>query len=201
MPRKIYLIRHGETEANRMGIIQGQGNNPLNNTGKSQAKQLAKVLTDHHFDAIYSSDLIRTQQTAKPLAQHKKLSISKKSELRERHHGEFEGKVWDDVIANNPNYIQEAYRQDVSPFDMENNQDLIKRIKPFFVSQRALHPNKIIAVFTHGGLKRNIIAHLTNKPVSEETDIRNTSVTILKKLKPGLYKIDLLADTSHLKEA
>lgn len=56
---RVYLVRHGETDANRAGIIQGQLDTPLNDHGKEQARQLGVALHSTSFDAVFSSDLQR----------------------------------------------------------------------------------------------------------------------------------------------
>jgi broad specificity phosphatase PhoE len=58
---KIYLIRHGETDANRNKIIQGHLDTPLNNTGLKQAISVASALRRVKFDLALSSDLQRTE--------------------------------------------------------------------------------------------------------------------------------------------
>lgn len=56
---KIYIVRHGETQSNKESIIQGQLDTELNETGIEQARRVADVLRCVHFDAAYSSDLVR----------------------------------------------------------------------------------------------------------------------------------------------
>lgn len=65
---KIILIRHGETDWNRQGLIQGQTDNPLNELGMSQAKAAAPLFQNTRIDAIIASPMIRARQTAELLA-------------------------------------------------------------------------------------------------------------------------------------
>ena len=58
----IYLIRHGETEWNEKKLIQGHSDIPLNEKGKLQSEQLGEKLKDIHFEAVFSSDLIRKER-------------------------------------------------------------------------------------------------------------------------------------------
>jgi Fructose-2,6-bisphosphatase len=60
---KIYMVRHGETQWNTEGRIQGQTNIPLSEVGKNQARLAADRLSTVTFDAVYSSDLDRTLET------------------------------------------------------------------------------------------------------------------------------------------
>ena len=67
-PTRLCIVRHGETAWNAEHRVQGQLDVPLNACGRAQALAASKVLTRETFDAIYSSDLSRAQQTAEPTA-------------------------------------------------------------------------------------------------------------------------------------
>ena len=64
----IYFVRHGQTDDNKYGIIQG--NKPLNETGVAQAKETAEILKNEHFDICYCSPLERTKQTMQEIPHH-----------------------------------------------------------------------------------------------------------------------------------
>lgn len=77
-----YLVRHGQTDWNRAGKIQGTTDIPLNETGRQQAEQLATVLKERigysaetRIDAVYASPLARAFQTAEILAKEEKLPL------------------------------------------------------------------------------------------------------------------------------
>lgn len=64
MSKKLYIIRHGQTDLNLRGIVQGKGiDSPLNDTGRAQADAFYQAYKDEGFDKIYTSNLIRTHQT------------------------------------------------------------------------------------------------------------------------------------------
>ena len=78
----IYLVRHGESEWNREGRIQGQFNSPLTEFGVAQAKAISSFLSDHlSYDQIqiYSSPLGRAQQTAEIIAMGINQSVNQSS--------------------------------------------------------------------------------------------------------------------------
>ena len=79
----LFLIRHAQTNHNLYRRYQGWVDTPLNKTGESQAKQIAKRLSVKKFDAIYSSDLKRSIQTAQWIAQKHNLKINQDERLRE----------------------------------------------------------------------------------------------------------------------
>ena len=99
-----YLVRHGQTDWNRAGKIQGTTDIPLNETGRQQAEQLATVLKERsgypaktRIDAVYASPLARAFQTAEILAKEGKLPLRRLTGLRERDFGCWEGKSWQQV--------------------------------------------------------------------------------------------------------
>ena len=104
-----YLVRHGQTDWNRAGKIQGTTDIPLNETGRQQAEQLAAVLKERsgypagtRIDAVYTSPLARAFQTAEILAKEGKLPLRRLTGLRERDFGCWEGKSWQQVEAEYP---------------------------------------------------------------------------------------------------
>ena len=102
-----YLVRHGQTDWNRAGKIQGTTDIPLNETGRKQAEQLATVLKERsgypaktRIDAVYASPLARAFQTAEILAKEEKLPLRRLTGLRERDFGCWEGKSWQQEDAH-----------------------------------------------------------------------------------------------------
>lgn len=90
---KLILVRHGESTANAKGIIQGQGAYRLSNKGTKQSKKLAERLKNINFKAIFSSDLVRTEETTKIITKfHKKTPVYFSKLLREKDVGELQGK-------------------------------------------------------------------------------------------------------------
>jgi len=85
------LIRHGQTDANLHHIIQGQNNTPLNETGKKQAKKVAKELKASKANLIISSDLKRAKETAYIISKECKISVVLDKRLREMKLGLWEG--------------------------------------------------------------------------------------------------------------
>ncbi|TBU65475.1 phosphoglycerate mutase-like protein [Dichomitus squalens] len=89
---KVYIVRHGETDANRQGIIQGQLDTVLNDAGINQARLTADALEDVPFGAAYSSDLQRAKKTAEiVLESHPNVQLETTEALRERYMGEWQG--------------------------------------------------------------------------------------------------------------
>ena len=85
------LVRHGQTDWNVIGRYQGQSNVPLNQIGLQQAAETAENLAVDSFTALYSSDLLRTVQTAKAISVKLNLPIHLDTRLREINQGDWEG--------------------------------------------------------------------------------------------------------------
>jgi len=95
---QIFLVRHGETDWNKKGLLQGQSDIPLNKEGEKQAVEAAKkIFKKIKFAAIFSSDLLRAKRTAEIIALEKKMAVKTSKLLRERDFGFFEGKHWQEV--------------------------------------------------------------------------------------------------------
>lgn len=88
---RILLIRHGETDWNREARLQGHSDIPLNAQGLEQARRLGRSLLGERLDAVYSSDLQRALQTARPVAEATGAPLVPEPALRERGFGAFEG--------------------------------------------------------------------------------------------------------------
>lgn len=102
MLKKLILVRHGETDLNKQGILQGQADTPLNSNGKHQAKLVADVLRNETFDAIWASPLQRALHTAQVINQHHNKNIQLNHQIIERNFGEFEGKPVKDLFTYEP---------------------------------------------------------------------------------------------------
>ena len=100
----IYFVRHGETEWNKIGRMQGQIDIELNEEGKRQAKVVKEKLSNVKFDKVFSSPLKRAIETAKIISD-KEVSIDDR--LIERYNGELEGKFKEEIKVypnfNDPN--------------------------------------------------------------------------------------------------
>lgn len=103
---EIVIVRHGETLANSMGVLQGQQDTALNDFGKRQAQAVAERLAKDHFDAVLSSDLGRAMDTAKAIVQyHEGLQVIPTKELREWNLGELQGQPYTELTRKYPDIM------------------------------------------------------------------------------------------------
>lgn len=165
----IYIARHGETEWNAKGLVQGHGDSPLTEAGIKQAKDLAKKLQSINFDAVFSSDLLRAKRTAQIIAQEKKIAVKTAQALRERSFGRFEGKHIDEFRKELQKDLEEyekladdqkfKYKFPTEP-KIHSDEELMRRFIPFLREVSVAYAGKIILIVTHGGVMRSFLVHL-----------------------------------------
>ena len=154
----LYLVRHGETEWNLKNITQGQTNSLLTEKGIEQAKATSEKLKDIHFDAIFSSDLTRTQKTAEIIKLDRDIIVQTSKLLRERSYGSFEGKHSDEFkqILKEQLVKRESLSDEESwsfklAEDIETDETLVARFLVQLREISAAYIGKTVLVVSHGG--------------------------------------------------
>jgi len=152
---RLLVWRHGNTDYNAGGRVQGQTDAPLNARGRDQAAAAAAVLASFHPDALVSSDLSRAHDTASALASLTGLPIQPDPRLRERHFGEWQGALLTDIESRHPAEYARWRAGDPSPgCGIESLDDLSKRVVEALHDAAALAPGGTVVVTTHGGAAR-----------------------------------------------
>ena len=152
---RVLAIRHGETDWNVVGRIQGQLDIPLNAMGQWQVHRLALAVADEGLDAIYSSDLLRALKTAQAVSRGAGgQPIVTDTGLRERGFGDFEGLSYAEITQRWPEHAERWRRRDPefgAPGGETLNQFYARSIA---AAERlaALHPGQTIALVSHGGV-------------------------------------------------
>lgn len=162
--RELWLVRHGTTDWNASGKIQGHADIPLNAQGEAQALEVGRKLSDLHFDSVWSSDLARARRTAQ-LAGF--LRAYPERRLRELDFGGCEGLTWDqlDGLTRDDLMAYEGFRAPGG----EATADLTRRVTEFVETL----PEGRHLVFTHGGVVRSLLHECGEGP----THLENGSVT------------------------
>lgn len=163
MNRVFYLFRHGETDWNRERRCQGHTDIPLNETGITQAQELALHLADYPIQLVVSSDLLRAQHTGETVARVKKVPLILDPRLREMNYGVIEGLRYEEAISQHGEEIWEKLKC----FKAENDHicfpggETRKQARARFLSLLEdvirQHPHEHIAISTHGGVVRAIV--------------------------------------------
>ena len=140
---RLLLVRHGETDWNADGRLQGQTDRPLSDFGRRQARRLADELATEDFEAIYSSDLARARETAEIVGERVGLPVELEPDLREKDWG-----TWEGLTAG------ERDRVEFAGESTEAHQERILRALQR-ISER--HPGDgSVLVVTHGGSMRRV---------------------------------------------
>lgn len=153
MKTTILLVRHGETESNRLRILQGILDVPLNDTGTAQAAKLAEKMSFTHIDAIYSSDLARALVTAEHIAKNHKQMVNVDSRLKEFDSGVFAGMSQQHAQEKHPRAWRE-YRLD-SAFVVpggESYDGFCSRVCDAFEDITEKHLGQTVCIVAHGGV-------------------------------------------------
>ncbi|MDH5206477.1 MAG: histidine phosphatase family protein [Hylemonella sp.] len=202
---ELILIRHGETDWNRELRFQGQVDVPLNEIGQAQARRVAQRLAAEQIDVLVSSDLVRAQQTARPVAEQCKvpgLSVPQlDTGLREQSFGLVDGMRVPDIKAAHAQAWQQWIRFDAD-FAFEGGESTRQFHARVMAALRALvqqHSNKTLAVVTHGGVLDMVYRTARALPLSgpRQSDIPNAG---LNRVRVSAETIEILswADTLHL---
>ena len=179
----IYLTRHGETEWNEKKLIQGHSDIPLNENGELQSKQLGEKLKDIHFEAVFSSDLIRAIRTAEIIILEKKLAVVTTKTLRERLFGRFEGKHIDELrkILGELIFFSKERQKKLDLNDIENDEEVMGRFIPFIREVAIAYKGKNVLMVSHGGLMRAFLDRIGFKtPKYSERPMKNAGYLIIK---------------------
>jgi broad specificity phosphatase PhoE len=172
----IYLIRHGETDWNQQGRVQGNTDNPLNAKGREQAASIASQLQPITIDHIYSSGLVRAVQTAE--AFKGKAPITPQPLLNERSRGIYEGKP-EAEVAKDHNRRAETLND-----DMDGGETLASAAKRIGQATREIvgrHVGGTIMIVGHGGVNPLIVGELAGlSPERAAKDIRQGNDEVYK---------------------
>ncbi len=202
MAKEIYIIRHGETELNKQGIVQGRGiNSDLNETGRAQAEAFYQLYKNVPFDKIYTSTLKRTHQTIQKFIDSG-LPWEQLSGLDELAWGIWEGKPNDEAA-------REAFRNMLHAWETgnftahfeggESVQDVYERLKEPMQILAGRPEEKTILLCMHGRAMRVFLCLLTGRPLNEMTEFPHQN-TVLYKMgyENGEFSILEFSNVKHL---
>ncbi len=198
---RLYLIRHGETEFNLQGRIQGQSDSPLTLLGMRQAEAIAKRLSEDRFSAIYSSDLTRARQTAEVIAMTNSQAVITTPLLREAQFGIIQGMNRMEIEEKYPAEMHE-WRQNphtMRPPGAETYQQVVDRCGKFIDEVLQAHEDgSQVLVVCHGGSLRGLIVAACHLPIAfyRMQHFSNASLSILDVGENPMLR--LMNDTFHL---
>ena len=156
MTTTLVLVRHGETDWNRERRYQGHADQPLNEAGRRQARELANQLRAEPVTALYTSPLRRASETAQLLAGHFGLEARMLDALLEIDVGAWEGLTIEQVRARYPERVDQDWRSGWE--DGESYGDLERRVVPALLELGSQHEGGHVLAVTHAGPLRAAIA-------------------------------------------
>lgn len=202
MKTKVFLVRHGETEWNKLGKFQGCQDIDLSQEGIVQAQYLSEKFSDN-FDYIYTSPLKRALQTAEVIANNKEIKPTIINELREINFGEWEGLTLKEISSNFPDEFTN-WRTDKNEAPMCGGDLSLKnastRAKTAITEIVDKHKGKKILIVAHGGIIKAGLLGLFELDMTmyHKINLGNTAICEIDfdlELNPSIVKIN---DTSHL---
>ena len=201
----VLLIRHGQSKGNAERRFGGHTATPLSARGRNQAEATARTLKSESLTAIYSSDLARAMDTAKPLANMTRLPVQGTSAFRERDVGVMEGLTFEDAAQQHPEQYAALLRRDFEYVltGGESYRQLLDRARQKLDEIIEENRGGKIAVFSHTGTICILALHLMGaldapelKPVWISS--ANCGITRFELRDDGFVRVLTVNDTSHL---
>ncbi len=202
--KTIYLIRHGETDYNRRGVVQGSGvDADLNEMGRAQAMAFFQAYQHVPFAKIYVSALRRTFQTVEPFLELG-IPYEKLPGLNEISWGVMEGKVPGNVDNEYYRALIDAWStgNTALPTDGgESPEQVVARQRPALETILSRPNEEVVLVAMHGRAMRILLCWLTDLPLSEMDRFEHSNLCLYKlryDYDAQAFTVELANDTSHL---
>ena len=184
---KIFLVRHGQSLGNVSLTFLGHTDLDLSELGYAQADLTAEFLSNIHFDAIYSSDLIRAYNTALPNAKMRGMEVIARTDLREVFVGEWENMNCTDIEQMYGDLYRIGWHKEYGTFTFPGGESTIGAGKRFSDAVRSIaqeNYGKNILIAAHGAVIRSFWASISGISPEEIADAlpfaTNASVSILE---------------------
>ena len=179
---RLYLVRHGETLANREYRYIGSRDDPLSPLGQTQALQLAEALSEMPIAAVYSSPLQRSYNTALPIATGHSLEVQRVNDLRECDFGLWEGLSRAEVLERSPEDSQRLREWErntsVAPPSGESFEALQQRVVAAVEPLAHAHPDQAIVLVSHVGPIKVLLSAALGAPLASAFHIFLDPATI-----------------------
>lgn len=203
MQKDLFIIRHGQTDLNKEGIVQGRGiNSDLNEIGKEQASRFFEQYKSIPFDKIYTSELKRTWQTVQGFI-NLGIPWEKLEGLDEMAWGIYEGKPADETRDGFKKLLEKWSLGDYnahlqggeSPLDVQNRQ---KKAMNHILSRTE---EKTVLICMHGRAIRILLCLLTGTELKDMDSFPHQNLSLYRLIWDGKqYSLEEFNNTQHLKE-
>ncbi|MCT4598068.1 MAG: histidine phosphatase family protein [Vallitalea sp.] len=198
---RLYLTRHGETQWNLEGRVQGSRDSQLTKKGIVQATQLSKYLEDVHIDIIYSSSSDRAYNTAKIVGENRQIPIIKLDGLKEMNLGIWEGKTFD-LIRKDYKEMHETFWNKphlLCEFPGESFDEFRERVVNSVLDIINNNKGKNILIVAHALVLKFVMSYFENRPLDKlfhEPFMHSTCLNEVE-ITDSEYKIVKYAQTNH----
>jgi probable phosphoglycerate mutase len=202
---RVFFVRHGQSRGNAEGRFGGHTATPLSPRGRKQAEATAQALANEKFTGIYSSDLPRAIDTARPLSRLTGLQIHETEAFRERSVGVMEGLTFEEAAQQHPEHYQALIRRDFDHVLLggESYRQMLDRSAGYLDRVIERHRGGTIAIFSHTGTICILSLHLMGaldapelRPVWIAT--ANCGITLFELRIDGFVRVVAVNDTRHL---
>ena len=204
MTTSLILIRHGETEWNSEGRLQGHEDVPLNRLGLAQAEALGTRMAGERFHALYSSDLSRALATAQRIAAATGHEVKRDRRLRERHLGALQGVHRDTADREMPEVyvLYKASDPDYVIPGGESTRQFSSRVLACIDDLMRRHTGETVVVVAHGGVLDQVYRHVKGLPIAgpRAFTLLNASLNRLC-FEAGQWRMGEWGDVRHLEQS
>jgi broad specificity phosphatase PhoE len=200
----LYLVRHGETDSNRNSLALGRADIPLNQRGLEQARLLGEALANEPISAVYSSPLMRAQQTASAVAARRSLGVQVKPGFIEMDIGEADGLTFPEVRRRFPGLL-ETWVTDAGPDHPmpggERLTDVQKRGWECIQSLARVHPDDTVCAVTHNFVILTALATVLGIELSSFRRLRHgvAAISVIE-IGPTRVRLRRMNDACHLSD-
>lgn len=200
--KKIYLIRHGQTDFNLRGIVQGSGvNSSLNDTGRAQAQGFFKKYSEVPFDKIYTSALKRSQESVQSFID-KGIPHEALAGLNEISWGTKEGQAITPEEDEYYHYMLRQWQEGNTSLKIEEGEspeDVVDRMRPVIAHIMSHANEKTILICMHGRAIRILLCYLLRQPLKNMDSFEHQNLGLyLLDFRDGKFSLELANDVSHL---
>ena len=199
---RLILIRHGESIGNQKSIYLGHLDWDLTEKGRAQAEATAELLKNEKIDVVYSSDLLRAYNTAKPIADSRGLEVLTSEKLREVHAGLWQGMYYKDIKERFPESweIWKNDRLNGRCDGGESEQEVFLRVKSEIDRIIEENKGKTILIATHSNPIIVMLSHYNGLKTGKMTfhTISNASISIIDYDENGVGTIVCEDASEHL---
>lgn len=199
---RLFLVRHGATNATEEGRFSGATSAELSELGRWQAARLGERLAHQNIAAVYSSPLSRALDTASIIAGHCRLDVAARDGLREIGHGHWEGKTRDEVEVQ---HADEYAAWDADPFTFapaggESGVAVLARALPVIRDLVTTHVGEQVLVVSHKATLRLVLSSLLGfdaRGYRDRLDQSPACLNVVDFKDPVRARLMLFNDTSH----